>query len=121
MFSFNMNGYRWHVRFCSPYSSMLIDRTGRLCLATTDPNTSTVYLSNSLAGAKLRTVLLHELGHCAMFSYGLLDEIHSVVDPSNWIEAEEWICNFLADYGDEIFDHAGDFLSVADGLESLLA
>ena len=100
---------------------MLIDRTGRLCLATTDPKTSTVYLSNSLAGPKLRTVLLHELGHCAMFSYDLLSEIHSVVDPSKWIEAEEWVCNFLADYGDEIFDVAGDFLSVADGLEHLLA
>lgn len=56
-----------------------------------------------------------------MFSYGLLEAVHSVVDPENWIEAEEWICNFLADYGDEIFDDAGDFLSVADGFESLLA
>lgn len=121
MFSFSMNGCLWHVRFCPPYSTMLIDRTNSLCLATTDLKTSTVYLSNSLAGSKLRTVLLHELGHCAMFSYGLLDEIHSIVEPSKWIEAEEWICNFLADYGDKIFNVAGDFLSVTDGFESLLA
>lgn len=121
MFSFDMNGYRWHVRFCSPYSSMLIDRTGKMCLATTDLKTSSVYLSNSLVGDKLRTVLLHELGHCAMFSYGLLDEIHEFIEPSKWIEAEEWICNFLADYGDQIFNVSDDFLAVTNGYNSLLA
>lgn len=121
MFTFNMNGIRWWVRFCSPYSSMLIDRTGKLCLATTDPATKTVYLSNLLYGDKLSTVLLHELGHCAMFSYGLLDQIHSFVESSKWIDAEEWICNFLADYGEQIFDVEEEFISVIDGYQYLLA
>lgn len=55
-------------------------------------------------------VLLHELGHCVMFSYGLLDDIHSVVPPDRWIDAEEWVCNFIADYGREIFSVAYDIM-----------
>lgn len=38
-----------------------------------------------------------------MFSYGLLEDIHAVVDQEDWLEAEEWVCNFIADYGREIF------------------
>lgn len=116
-----MNGDRWRVLFDSPYSPNLIDRTGKLCVATTDPRTRTVYLSNELAGDFLRTVLIHELGHCAMISYDLLPYIHNAIPPQLWIEAEEWICNFLADYGEEIFDISKSILAVADEYDSLLA
>lgn len=84
----------------------LIDRTGKITVATTDPNNYTVYLSSALQGPFLIKVLLHELGHCAMISYGLLDYIHSAVYPERWIEAEEWLCNFISDYGFKIFSAA---------------
>lgn len=96
MNTFFMNGHFWKVKFVDPYSPMLVDRTNSLTVATTDPETHCVYLSNNLYGDFLKTVLLHELGHCALFSFDLLSDIHR-------IEAEEWVCNFIADYGEKIF------------------
>lgn len=46
-----------------------------------------------------------------MFSYDLLPQIHRLVDPVYWIEVEEWVCNFIADYGQTIFDTADDVLN----------
>lgn len=104
--SFVMNGIHWDVRFVSPNHETLVDRRGVTTVATTDPITKTVYVSNMLHGELLQRVFLHELGHCAMVSYDLLDEIHRVVDPKYWIYMEEWICNFIADYGRSIFQTA---------------
>lgn len=101
-----MNGYLWRVFFVEEYSPLLVDRTGRRTVATTDPSTLSVYLSNSLYGDFLIKVILHEIGHCALFSFGLLDDIHRIVIPQYWIFAEESICNFMADYGKMIFDIA---------------
>lgn len=98
-----MNGDSWKVRFVSEQSPKLVDRTNRLKLATTDVSTNTIYLSDQLTGDFLMTVFLHELGHCALFSFGLLDEIHQMTYPEYWIDMEEFICNILADYGREIF------------------
>lgn len=98
-----MNGYLWRVQRVSEDSHYLIDRTNTLTVATTDFDTKTVYISEALHGNFLRTVLTHELGHCTMFSYGILDDIHSFVDYRHWVEAEEWVCNFIADYGAEVF------------------
>lgn len=98
-----MNGYLWHVIFVNPNDPRLVDRTNTLRIATTDPVTSHVYISEDLYGVYLAHVLTHELGHCVMISFGLLTKIHKMVQPRYWIEAEEWICNFIADYGMGIF------------------
>lgn len=52
------------------------------------------------------TVFLHELGHCALYSFDLLDEIHRMTYPEYWIDMEEFICNIIADYGRKIFEVA---------------
>ena len=44
-------------------------------------------------------VLIHEICHCVLYSYGLLYDIHKAVKKDYWVLAEEWICNFLYDYG----------------------
>lgn len=106
---------------------MLIDRTGRLTLATTDPTTRTVYLSSELRGDMLTKVLIHELGHCTMVSFRLLDDIHRAVKREYWLVAEEWLCNYIADYGLKILqiaqkligDKAWDILPLE--LERLIA
>lgn len=105
-----MNRYLWHIQFVDPQSPYLVDRTNRLRVATTDPRTKNVYLSSELYGDFLVRVLVHELGHCTMFSYHLLDQIHRMVRPEYWIEAEEWVCNFIADYGMMIFNNAFEIL-----------
>lgn len=101
-----MNGYLWRVKRVPYMSPMLIERTGTRVVATTDPRTRCVYLLDTLDGHFLSTVLLHELGHVVMFSYSLLDDIHQFVDREYWVEAEEWVCNFIADYGLRIFETA---------------
>lgn len=111
--SFTLNGDHWNVRFVNPNSHMLMDRTGVQTVATTDPRTKTVYLSSRLHGDFLNRVLVHELGHCAMVSFHLLDDIHQMVKPEYWIDAEEWICNFIADYGLRIFSAAYHILGDA--------
>lgn len=103
MMDFLMNGYLWEVRFVDPYDPMLVDRTDTLRVATTDPYTLTVYLSDDLEGEFLNHVLIHELGHCTMFSFHLIPQIHRMVKPKYWVEMEEWVCNFIADYGMSIF------------------
>lgn len=105
-----MNGYLWRVYFVDPDSDLLVDRTGFRTLATTDPVTYCIYLSNQLDGSLLRTVLIHELGHCTMVSFHLLDDIHRMVKPEYWLEAEELICNIIANYGWRIFQTAYDIL-----------
>ena len=97
-----MNGYLWHVRFVNPTNSVLTDRTGERRVATTDPDTLCVYLSRGLHGDFLATVLTHEMWHVAMFSYHLVDTLHRMVQPKYWVDIEEWVCNFVADYGEEI-------------------
>lgn len=103
MRDFVLGGIFWRVRTVNPNSAMLIDRTGTHTVATTDPITHTVYISNQLAGEFLTHVIIHELGHCAIISFGLQDDIRRMVRPEYWIEAEEWACNFIADYGMRIF------------------
>ena len=110
MDSFYMNGYLWKVIFVDPNSDLLVDRTNTLRIATTDPVTYCVYLSNALEGDLLNKVLIHELGHCTMVSFNLLEDIHRMVKRKYWIEAEEWVCNFIADYGLRIFSVAYSIL-----------
>lgn len=98
-----MNGYSWEIEMVDAQDPMLVDRTGKLTVGTTDPDSGRVYLSNRLRGNFLIKVLIHELGHCALYSFHLLDDIHRMVYPEYWIDAEEWVCNFIADYGFKIF------------------
>ena len=89
---------------------MLIDRTGSHTVATTDPVTNTVYLSRELGGEFLTHVLIHELGHCVIVSFHLQEDIRRMVRPEYWIDAEEWVCNFIADYGMMIFENVYQIL-----------
>lgn len=110
MDNFIMNGYLWRVRFVPPNSPDLIDRTNTYRVATTDPQTQCIYLSNELSGPFLNRVLLHELGHVVMLSYGLILTLRRRLPKYLWIEAEDWCCNLIADYGAEIFARASDIL-----------
>lgn len=112
MQTFEMNGDRWTIIFVDPTNGMLVDRTKNLTVATTDPSTRTVYVSNELSGPFLTRVIVHELGHCAMISYGLLDDVHRVVKRRYWVQAEEWVCNFLMDYGLMVFSIASEIIGV---------
>lgn len=127
MNQFLLNGDLWRIRVVDPGSPMLVDRTGTKTVATTDPRTKCVYLSGEIHGEFLFRVLIHELGHCAMISFDLLRDIRRLARPEHWIEAEEWVCNFLADYGMAIFRIAFQWLGydawriIPEELENMIA
>lgn len=110
MNGFHLNGLYWQVRFVRPDSKYLVDRTGNYRLATTDVRLHCIWIDAKLSGQLLVKVLLHELGHATMASYGLIDELHRFVKKDYWIYAEEWICNLIADYGALIFRSASEAL-----------
>ncbi len=110
-----MNGKRWNIKFVAHNDRMLVDRTGSLRMATTDTTIYCIFISekllNDLPKSLLVRVLVHELVHCALFSYNLLDDIHDLVRPDYWIDAEEWICNLVSDYAPNILSIAKDILT----------
>lgn len=107
---FYMNGMHWSIRWTNPSDPILIDRTNVLTCAVTDPDTMTIYLSNQLKGEFLNRVLIHELGHCVMCSYNLINDIHRMCKRRYWIEMEEFCANLLADYGNQVFGLAYSIL-----------
>lgn len=109
---FELNGYKWSIVFVQPNDPMLIDRTNRRTVATTDIQSKVIYLSTQLHGDELYKVLIHEISHCAIYSFGLDNDIHKAVYPEYWIEAEEWLCNYLFDYGYTIFKAAARVMGV---------
>ena len=107
---FYMNGLRWRVRFTYPTDPVLMDRTGTLTIGVTDSATMTIYLSNELRGSFLTTVVLHELSHAMMISYGYLEQIHRYCKRRHWVDMEELIANLIAQQAKEIFERAYDIV-----------
>ena len=107
---FYMNGDLWRVQFVPPQDDVLIDRTGKRTLAVSDYSTMLISIASNLHGEFLNRVFIHELGHCVMFSYGLLPELHRMVKKRYWVEAEEFVCNILADYSHFVIGTARDVL-----------
>lgn len=107
---FYMNGDLWRVQFVPPQDDVLIDRTGNRTLGVSDYSTHIISIANNLHGELLNRVFIHELGHCVMFSYGLLPELHRMIKKRYWVDAEEFICNILADYGHFVIGTSRDIL-----------
>ena len=91
---FSINGTIWQVQYKSSNSGELKRSDGTISLGVTDRNTHTIYLSNALHGYMQRKVLIHEVCHAICMSY----DVHLP------IEQEEILCDFVATYGDEVFE-----------------
>jgi len=102
MREFRLNGDLWRVVEVSPRDPLLVDRTGRITVATTDPLRKMVYVARGLSTSFREKVIVHEIGHCAAVSFGLLTIISSVVPRSKQIAVEEWLCNYMVEIGPEI-------------------
>ena len=107
---FYMNGLHWSVRWANPTDPILVDRTNVLTCAVTDPDTMTIYLSSTLRGEFLTRVVLHELSHAMMISYGYLEQIHRYCKKRHWVDTEELIANLIANQAKEIFQRAYDIV-----------
>lgn len=91
---FVINGVEWGTVMLRSNDSRLERSDGSMSVGVTDKGTHYIYLSDRLYGAFLRKVLIHELCHATMFSYDIFIPL----------EQEEFLCDFVATYGDSIFD-----------------
>ena len=90
---FEINGIVWDIAFVNPNSDKLRRSDMSVACGVCDFGDRCIYLSDMLRGAFLRKVFIHEVCHSAIFSYSIdLD-----------LEQEEFLCDFIATYGDEIF------------------
>ena len=114
---FKLGNDIWQIKLVEANDPILIDRTGVLTLGVTDPYSKSVYISNQLSQEMMVRVLIHEIGHCAIVSFNLLPAIHRLAKKRYWVEAEEWVCNFIADYGLAIFKAAYSVLGLSAWVE----
>lgn len=98
---FEINNIEWSVITVPHFSDCLRRSDGSFTLGVTDNSTKTICLSNRLTGVYKRKVLIHEICHAVCMSY----EIHIP------LEQEEFLCDFVASYGDEVFTIADRMLS----------
>ena len=101
---YKINGITWYMIRVRSDSPMLMRSDGSITVGMCDRETQTIYISDALNGRFLRKVLLHEICHSAMFSYG--------IDMS--VDQEELFCDLLSTYGDEI-------IAITDGVFKALS
>ncbi len=90
---FRINGVEWSIVLVPPDSDCLRRSDGSFTVGVSDKSMGCICLSDRLSGAFRRKVLIHEICHTICMSY----DIHIP------LEQEEFICDFVATYGDEIF------------------
>lgn len=94
----HVNGHEWSIIFTSDPSNLRIGNT--IHLGVTNKDTLQVYLNDDIRGDLLRKVLVHELTHVWMYSYGYF------VDR----ETEEMLCSFVDTYAQDVIEHADEIL-----------
>lgn len=102
--NFEINGIRWDVITVPHYSDCLRRSDGSFTVGVTDNSTKCICLSNRLTGAYRRKVMIHEICHAVCMSRN----IHIP------IEQEEFLCDFVASYGDEVFNIVDRLSSALD-------
>lgn len=95
-----INGIEWTVVFTANQEN-LKRPDGSITLGVTDLNCRTIFLWVGLRGHMLRKVLIHELSHAHVHSYGF--ELP--------LEEEEFLCGFIDTYSSDILALAESVLS----------
>lgn len=110
MAAFAANGDAWAVTRVPVGDPRLVDRTGRARLATTDPATRTVSVRADVVPPLLDQVVLHEVAHALMVSWGLLPSLRSALPPWAWVAAEEWAAGLVERHAIEAVTAAAQVL-----------
>lgn len=99
--TFVINGIEWNVYKVPAYSYMLRRSDNSLTVGMCDFSKCSIFLCDKLKGPFLRKVFLHEVCHSAIFSYDIEMDI----------QQEEFLCDFISTYGDEIFRIVDDMFA----------
>lgn len=95
------------VKSCDP---VLVDKTGHLRAATTDPLSKTINLSVGVEPPLLDKVVLHEVAHAMVFSHGLLS-IFSAFSPEEINLIEEWAAQLIETHSIDAIEKASSLLN----------
>lgn len=106
-----IDGVLWRVVRVRPDDPRLTDRTGTRTVATTNPRTREICLSEALQPPFLDRVMLHEVSHAIALTYGLLGRLRGLLDQSAQVPVEEWAAGMVEGYGIE----AAELASMALG------
>lgn len=87
-----------------------MDRTGLHRLATADPATRRIRISEDLPPGLLDRVVLHEVAHAITMSHGLLDELRAYLPEDLWVPVEEWVARLVEAHGMEAVELASRIL-----------
>ena len=90
-----IGGDVWKIQRVPHNDASLVDRTGHIRLATTDPITRTISISANVGAPLLDRVLLHEVAHAVTVSYGLLDYLRQNIPRELWVLVEEWAAELM--------------------------
>lgn len=107
---FVINGELWRVIRVPAGDPHLIDRTGAVRLATTDPRRRAVYLLDTLRPPLLDRVMLHEVTHAITVSWGLLPRVRSETMRGDIIGVEEWAAQLVENHAMEAVQAASEAL-----------
>lgn len=99
----NVNDVEWSIIFVEPNSNDLRRDDGSITLGVCDSNVKCIFISNALRGSLYEKVLIHELTHAWIFSYG----IYLTLDQ------EEFVCEFVSNYGRGILSMADELISAS--------
>lgn len=105
-----IRGNVWRVVRVSPGDPFLIDRTGTLRIATTDPVTKTIRISKTVLPPMFDQVYLHEAAHAAMTENNVPELLSVVVDDNSQVLTEELLAWFLESHGIEVVNAVSESL-----------
>lgn len=95
---FRFNNIVWNIYTVGNDNKILYRSDGTRTIGVTDRKSHSIYIARSLRGELLKKVLLHEITHAAVFSYGIYLSL----------DQEEKLCNFVATF-------APDIVSITEG------
>ena len=94
----------WRVVRVSPGDPLLMDRTGRMTIATTDPTTRTIRISKAVMPPLFDQVYLHEAAHAMMVEAGVPDLLQRLTDGRWQVLMEELVAWFLETHAIQVID-----------------
>lgn len=99
-----IRGQVWRVVRVAPGDPLLIDRTGTRTIATTDPASKVIRISNLVMPPSFDQVYLHEATHAMMEEAGVNELLSRLPDDRQQILAEEMLAWFLEHHAIEVVD-----------------
>lgn len=95
-----INDIEWNIVFTNN-TEELQRSDGSVTFGVTDVNLLEIFIWSSLRGRMLRKVMIHELSHAFIFSYGYFLTL----------EEEEFLCSFIDTYAEDIISYTDSILT----------